>query len=208
MADEQGGKKPMFASMEEAEAQVKNLQRELQKQRDRNRALQASSMAAEEAVEETRGLTDLVTTLLERSSLGEADDNDALPRLKARVQVNRTAGQARREIVRIADEADVDESDPSLDKAWELFTAGKHAEAVQAAKDAVKKDGAGIQTAVQAAVSAELQRLGVKTVDSGQPAPSGIPTDVDTMRERLADPAWRRAHMKEALEAIKAGRVK
>mgnify|MGYP001574720703 CR=1 FL=1 len=208
MAEEQGDKKPMFTSVEEAQQRYQALQRENQKWRDRYSEAVKAQLSSDEALAETRELRDLVDTLVEGGRLGDAEDEgEQFKTFKEGKAKRRTAGSARREIMGELTEHDLDWSDPSLTETRALFDSGDYAKAVETVKRVV--GGKPADDVVAAAVAAELQRLGVKTVaKDGSATPSAFPTDPTVLRERLRDPEWRKTHMEEVKAGIRAGRIK
>ena len=208
MVDE---KKPMFASVAEAEAKYKELQRQLESARKREKEAVASRMDIDDMKSNVSHLQNLVSSLADRDA-GADDAEEKIEKVRKQGQSIAAASEARRAISNYLIENSLDWSDPQLDQARNLYEAGKYSEAVTAMKQQEQTATVGVNADEVAAKVAELLQGKVKVDGGATTASGGIPTALNELRAKLSDnsPAgreWRKAHTSEVLAAARRGEL-
>ncbi|HHT9130889.1 MAG TPA: hypothetical protein ACFYED_00180 [Candidatus Tripitaka californicus] len=212
MAEEKGVK-PMFASVQEAEQRYKELQRQLELARKREREAVTSRMDVDETKASVARLQELVTSLVEREA--GADDTEAmLERVKKSGQAVQAASEARRAISTYLLDTELEWTDPKLDSIRNLYEAGKYSEvntAIQQLGQSGQATG-GVNADEVAAKVAELLQGKVRVDGGSTTASGGIPTALDELRQKLSDNSptgreWRKTHLKEVMDAARKGEL-
>ena len=116
-------KKPMFASMSEAETKYKDMQRQLDSSRKREKEAVASRMDIDDMKSNVSHLQNLVSSLADRDA-GADDAEEKLDKVKKQGQSIAAASEARRAISNYLIENSLDWSDPHLVQARNLYEAG------------------------------------------------------------------------------------
>ena len=198
MADE---KQPLFKDLAEAEQKYKDLQREMDKSRKREREAVEKRMDLDELKETNLLNARMLQTILEGSDTNEEGPvKDLVAQAKGSVSVS----QSRREMASALVEAGVEYSELP-EETRKLYEGGKVAEAVAAVR------GGGSEKSIEDRVAAEVQRVLREKghVDTGDTTgPGGIPTDPKELNEKLRDVAWRKANRAKLVEMAREGRIK
>ena len=198
MADE---KQPLFKDLAEAEQKYKDLQREMDKSRKREREAVEKRMDWDELKSVSEMNARLVTTLLEGS---DTNEEGPVKDLVAQAKGSMAANKSRREMAAAMTEAGVDYSELP-EETRRLYEGGKVAEAVAAVR------GGGSEKSIEDRVAAEVQRVLREKghVDTGDTTgPGGIPTDPKELNEKLKDKEWRKAHRSKLVQMAQDGRIK
>lgn len=195
--------KPVFTSLEEATAKYKDLQRELEKSRKREKEAVTQRMDWDEMQEVNRLNARMLQTILEGGEVSGTNEEKPIQDLVAEVKGSMGLNQSRKQMAQALVEAGLDYSD--LPKETQtLYESGKVAEALSAVL-------AGNKGTIEDRVAAEVQRVlkdKGKVDDGASSGTGGIPTDPKTLNERLSDPVWRKANRAKLMEMARDGVIK
>lgn len=199
MADE---KQPLFKDLAEAEQKYKDLQREMDKSRKREKEAVEKRMDWDELKSVSELNAQMLRTILEGS---DTNEEGPVKDLVAQAKGSMSANQSRREMASALVEAGVEYSELPEDTR-KLYEDGKVSEAVAA----VRK-GSGSEKSIEDRVAAEVQRVlrekgHVNTGDTT--GPGGIPTDPKELNEKLKDKEWRKANRARLVQMAQDGRIK
>ena len=200
MAEVKSEEQSPFTDLAEANKQYKNLQREHEKSKKREREAVERRMDWDEqkSVNETNAR--MLQTLLEGSDTNEEDC--PVKALLTQSKNSAESNKARREMAGALVEAGVEYSELP-DNVKSLYESGKVAEAV-----AVIKTGG--EKSIEDRVAAEVQRVLREKghVDTGSTTGSGgIPTDPKELNAKLKDPEWRKANRAKVIEMARDGLI-
>lgn len=187
--------------------QYSKLQTELNKSRSAVKEAMLSRVDVDEVKQNQAFITELLTQLVEK---GLGADDEELKGLSAQRKGITTANQARRELTGLLQEADVawDDERPEMAEVRKAYESGNYESALATAR---KLNGQSKASDIDALVEAKVQKiLGERAkVDKGETkGGSGVPTDLEELKSKLMDRAWRKEHMKEVLDAARRGLIK
>lgn len=200
---------PLFTDLTDATKKFKDLQRELDKSRKREREAVEKRMDLDELKESTQLTSRMLQVLLEDRDSDGADDKPVKDLVEAVKTVPARHG-ARKELSDIITESGLEWSDPQFEAARKLYSAGDLAGAIKAAREAGKAGG-GSSESMEARVAAEVQRIlkENKKVDTGDTAGAGgIPTDPKELNAKLKDPKWRKENRAKLIQMAREGLIK
>ena len=198
MADE---KQPLFKDLAEAEQKYKDLQREMDKSRKREREAVEKRMDLDELKETNLLNARMLQTILEGS---DTNEEGPVKDLVAQARGSVAANKSRREMAAAITEAGVEYSELP-EETRRLYESGKVSEAVAAVK------GGGSEKSINDRVAAEVQRVLREKghVDTGDTTgPGGIPTDPKELTEKLKDREWRKKNRAALVQMAQDGRIK
>ena len=192
---------PLFKDLAEAEQKYKDLQREMDKSRKREKEAVERRMDMDELKETNLLNARMLQTILEGSDTNEEGPvKDLVEQAKGSVSANKS----RREMASALVEAGVEYSELP-EETRKLYEEGKVQEAVAAVR------GGGSARSIEDRVAAEVQRVLREKghVDTGETTgPGGIPTDPKELNEKLRDIEWRKKNRAALVEMARDGRIK